>query len=82
MTTHSSTLAWQIPWMEETGRLQTMGSLGVRHSSKASILQCSAFFIVQLSHLYVTTSKTIDLTVQTFLSKVMSLLFSTLLGLS
>ena len=78
MTTHSSTLAWQIPWMEETGRLQTMGSLGVRHSSKASILQCSAFFMVQLSYLYLTTGKTIALTIQTFVSKVMSLLFNML----
>ena len=64
--------------LEETGRLQTMGSLGVRHSSKASILQCSAFFMVQLSYLYLTTGKTIALTIQTFVSKVMSLLFNML----
>ena len=48
------------------------------HSSKASILWHSAFFIVQLSHPYVTTGKTITLTIQTFVSKVMSLLFNTL----
>ena len=48
------------------------------HSSKASILLCSAFFMVQLSHLYMTTGKTIALTIQTFISKVMSLLFNTL----
>ena len=48
------------------------------HSSKASILQCSAFFIVQLSHLYMSTGKTIALTIRTFVSKVMSL-FNTLL---
>ena len=48
------------------------------HSSKASILQCSAFVIVQLSHPYVTTGKTIVLTRQTFVDKVMSLLFNML----
>ena len=50
-------------------------SLLQHHSSKASILQCSAFFIVQLSHLYTTTGKTIALTRQTFVGKVTSLLF-------
>ena len=48
------------------------------HSSKASILQCSAFFIVQLSHPYMTTGKTIALTRQTFVDKIMSLLFNML----
>ena len=48
----------------------------LRHNSKASILQCSAFFIVQLSHPYMTTGKTIALTRQTFVGKVMSLLFN------
>ena len=52
------------------------------HSSKASILQHSAFFIVQLSHPYLTTGKTIALTRWTFVGKVMSLLFNMLLGLS
>ena len=47
-------------------------------SSKASLLQCPAFFMVQLSHLYMTTEKTIALTVQTFVGKIMSLLFNTL----
>ena len=56
----------------------TLKSLLQHHSSKASILWCSAFFIVQLSHLYITTGKTIALTRQTFVSKVMSLLFSML----
>ena len=55
-----------------------LSSLLQHHSSKASILQCSAFFIVQLSHPYMTTGKTIDLTRWTFVSKVMSLLFSML----
>ena len=48
------------------------------HSSKASILQCSAFFIVQLSHPYMTVGKTMDLTMWPFVSKVLSLLFNTL----
>ena len=56
----------------------TLKSLLQHHSSKASILRCSAFFIVQLSHPYMTTEKTIALTRQTFVGKVMSLLFNML----
>ena len=56
----------------------TLKSLLKHHSSKASILQCSAFFIVQLSHPYVTTGKTIAMTRWTFVGKVMSLLFNML----
>ena len=56
----------------------TLRSLLQHHSSKASILWCSAFFIVQLSHPYMTTGKTIALTSQTFVGKVMSLLFNIL----
>ena len=56
----------------------TLKSLLQHHSSKASILQCSAFFIVQLSHPYMTTEKTIALTRWTFVDKVMSLLFNML----
>ena len=56
----------------------TLKSLLQYHSSKASILQHSAFFIVQLSHPYMTTGKTIALTRQTFVSKIMSLLFNML----
>ena len=59
----------------------TLKSLLQHHSSKASILQDSAFFIVQLSHPYMTTGKTIALTRQTFLGKVMSLLFNMLSSL-
>ena len=59
----------------------TLKSLLQHHSSKASILPRSAFFIVQLSHPYVTTGKTIALTRQTFVGKVMSLLFNMLSGL-
>src|SRR5574341_979209 len=56
----------------------TLKSLLQHHSSKASILQCSAFFMVQLSHPYMTTGKTIALTRQTFVGRVMSLLFNML----
>ena len=56
----------------------TLKSLLQHHSSKASILRCSAFFIVQLSHPYITTGKTIALTRWTFVGKVMSLLFNML----
>ena len=56
----------------------TLKSLLQHHSSKALILQLSAFFMVQLSHLYMTTGKTIDLTIQTFVGKVLSLFFNTL----
>jgi len=58
--------------------LQTLKSLLQHHSSKASIIQCSAFFIVQLSNPYMTTGKTIALTRRTFVDKVMSLLFNML----
>ena len=56
----------------------TLESLLQHHSSEASILQCSAFFIVQLSHPYMTTGKTIALTRWTFVGKVISLIFSKL----
>ena len=56
----------------------TLKSLLQHHSSKASILQCSAFFIVQLSHVYMTTRKTTALSIRTFVGKVMSLLFNML----
>ena len=60
---------------------RTLKSLLQHHSSKASILQRSAFFIVQLSHLYMTTGKTIALTRQTFAGKIMSLLLNMLSSL-
>ena len=56
----------------------TLKSLLQHHSLRASILQCSAFFTIQLSQPYMTTGKTIVLTIQTFVGKVMSLLFNTL----
>ena len=57
---------------------ETLKSLLQHYSSKASTLQCSAFFIVQLAHPYMTTRKIISLTIYTFVNKVMSLFFSTL----
>ena len=61
--------------IKQTGHFLLKQSLLQQHNSKASILQCSAFFMVQLSHPYVTIGKTIALTMWTFVSKVMSLLF-------
>ena len=70
-----------MDWFDLLAVQGTLKSFLQHHSSKASILQCSAFFIVQLSHPHMTTGKTIALTIWTFVSKVMSLLFNTLLGL-
>ena len=60
-----------MDWLDLLGVQGTLKSLLQHHSSKASILSCSAFFIVQLSHPYMTTGKTIALTIQTFVGKVM-----------
>ena len=65
-------------WLDLLAVQGTLKSPLQHHSSKASILWCSAFFTVQLSHLYMTTGKTIALTRQIFVSKVMSLLFNML----
>ena len=67
-----------MDWLDLLAVQGTLRSLLQHHSSKASILWHSAFFIVQLSHLYMTTGKTIALTRWTFLDKVMSLLFDML----
>ena len=67
-----------MDWLDLLAVQGTLKSLLQHHSSKASILQCSAFFIVQLSHPYMTTGKTIVLTRWTFVSKVMSVLFNML----
>ena len=67
-----------MDWLDLLAVQGTLKSLLQHHSSKASILQCSAFFIVQLSNPYMTTGKTIALTRWTFVGKVMSLLFNTL----
>ena len=72
---YSGLISFMMDWFDLLAVQGTLKSLLQHHSSKASILQCSAFFIVQLSHPYMTTGKTIDLTRWTFVRKVMSLLF-------
>ena len=67
-----------MDWLDLLAVQGTLKSLLENHSSKASILQCLAFFIVQLSHPYVTTGKTVALTRRTFMGKVMSLLLNML----
>ena len=74
----SGLISFKIDWFDLLAFQGILKSLFQYHSLKASILQLSAFFFVQLSHLYMTTGKTIALTVWTFVSKVMSLLFNTL----
>ena len=69
---------FSIDWFDVLAVQGTLKNLLQHHSSKASILQCSAFFMVQLSHPHMTTGKTIALTRQTFVDKVMSLLFNML----
>ena len=71
-------ISFRMDWLDLFAVQGTLKSLLQHHSSKASILWCSAFFIVQLSHPYMTTEKTIALTRQTFVGKVMSLLFNML----
>ena len=71
-------MSFRIDWLDLLGVQGTLKSLLQHHSSKASILRCSACFIVQLSHPYMTPGKTIALTRQTFVDKVMSLLFNML----
>ena len=75
---YSELISFRIDCFELLSVQGTLKSLLQHHSSKASILQCSAFFIVQLSHPYMTTGKTTTLTRQTFVGKVMSLLFNML----
>ena len=69
---------FRIDWFDLFAVQGTFKSLLQHHSSKASVFQCSAFFMVQLSHWYMTTGKTIALTRWTFIGKVMSLLFNIL----
>ena len=75
---YSGLISFRIDWLDLLAVQETLKSLLQHLSSKASILQCSAFFIVQLSHPYMTTGKTIALTRWTFVGKVMSLLFNIL----
>ena len=75
---HSGLISFRMDWLDLSAVQGILKSLLQHHSSKASVLQHSAFFIVQLSYLYMTTGKTIALTRQTFVDKVMSLLFNML----
>ena len=75
---YSGLISFRMDWLDLLAVQGTLKSLLQHHSSKASILRCSAFFMVQLSQPYTTTGKIIALTRQTFVSKVMSLLFNML----
>ena len=75
---HSGLISFRMDWLDLLAVQGTLKSLLQYHRSKASILWCSAFFIVQLSHPYMTTGKTIALTRWTFVGKVMSLLLNML----
>ena len=75
---HPGLISFRMDWLDPLAVQGTLKSLLQHHSSKTSILYCSAFFIVQISHAYMTAGKTIALTKWTFVGKVMSLLFSIL----
>ena len=75
---YSRLISFRIDWFDLLSVQGTLKSLLQQHSSKMSVLQCSAFFMVQLLHPYRTTGKTIALTIWTFVSKMMSRLFKTL----
>ena len=75
---YSELISFRIDQFDLLAVRGTLKSLLRQHSSKASVLQCSAFFMVQFSHLYMTTGKTIALTIWTFVGKMMSLLYNTL----
>ena len=76
MNIHSGLISFRMDWLDLLAVQGTLKSLLQYHSSKASILWCSAFFMVQISHPYMTTRKIIALTRWTFVGKVMSLLFN------
>ena len=78
---HLGLISFRMDWLDLLAVQRTLKSFLQHHSSKVSILQFSAFFIVQLSHPYMITGKTIALTRQTFVDKVMSLLFNVLFSL-
>ena len=75
---HSGLISFRMDWLDLLAVQGTLKSLLQHHSSKASILWCSTFFIVQLSHPYMTIGKTVALARRTFVGKVMSLLFNML----
>ena len=78
---HPGLVSFRMDWLDLLAVQGTLKSFLQHHSSKASVFRCSAFFTVQLSQLYMTTGKTIALTRQTFVGKVMSLLFNMLSSL-
>ena len=78
MNEYTGMISFRMDWLDLLAVQGTLKSLLQHHSSKASVLQHSAFFIVKLSHLYMTTGKTIALTRRTFVGEVMSLLFNML----
>ena len=75
---HPGLISFRMDWLDLLAVQGTLKSLLQHHSSKASILQCSVFFTVQISHPYMTTGKTIALTRRTFVDKVISLIFNML----
>ena len=77
---YSGLISFRMDWLHLLAVQGTLKSLLQHHSSKESILQCLAFFIVQLSHPYMTTGKTLALSRLAFVSKIMSLLFNTLIA--
>ena len=79
---YSGLISFRVGWFNLLAVQGTLKSLLQHHNLKVSILWCSTFFMVQLSHLYMTTGKTIALTILTFVSKVMSPLSNMLLGFS
>ena len=79
---HPGLISFRMDWLDLLAVQGTLKSLIQHHSSEASMLQCSVFFIVQLSHPYMTTGKTLALTRWTFVGKVMSLYFICCLGWS
>ena len=78
---YSGLISFRIDWLDRLAVQRTLKNLLQHYSSKASILQCSAFFMVQLSHPYMTTGKIIALIRWTFVGKVMSLVFNMLSSL-
>ena len=75
---HPGLISFRMDWLDLLAVQGTLKSLLQHHSSKASILQCSVFFTVQISHPYMTTGKTIALTRRTYVDKIISLLFNML----
>ena len=75
---YSGLISFRIDWFDLLVVQGLLKSLLQHHSLRASVLQCSVFFMIQISHLYMTTGKTIDLTIWTFVGKMIALLFNML----